>query len=72
LLVLGCEPARIGDGDNMQDGLSVPVRAAVGRAVDLVVSLVEKFQRGEAIEATTDNFNTIQGKDQCGEKQPVR
>jgi hydrogenase maturation protease len=50
LLVVGCEPAPL-DPDEMQDGLSEPVRAAVDGAVSLVESLVGRLLRGETIEA---------------------
>jgi hydrogenase maturation protease len=55
LLLIGCEPERVVDGDDMRDGLSGPVRAAVPEAVALVESLVGRLLRGERIESDRDN-----------------
>jgi hydrogenase maturation protease len=43
ILLVGCEPETLG-GDEGQMGLSAPVEAAVGDAVKLVRSLIEKVQ----------------------------
>jgi hydrogenase maturation protease len=51
LLVVGCEPMTPRDADEMQAGLSEPVRAAVGEAVVLIESLVGRLLQGESIEA---------------------
>lgn len=52
LLVVGCEPAPDSDYEDMQTGLSAPVRAAVEEAVALVESLTTRLLRGEALEVT--------------------
>jgi hydrogenase maturation protease len=40
VFLVGCEPASI---EEMQDGLSAPVRQAVGEAISIVESLVQKL-----------------------------
>jgi hydrogenase maturation protease len=57
LLVVGCEPSLAADVEEMTAGLSAPVRAAVGEAVDLVESLVEKLLAAPAA--------TEQGVESC-------
>jgi hypothetical protein len=47
LLLVGCEPSPIEEEDDMRDGLSPAVAAAVGEAVAAVESLVERLLRGE-------------------------
>ena len=47
LLLVGCEPATPADVEEMQAGLSDPVRAAVDEAVALIESLVARLLRGE-------------------------
>jgi hydrogenase maturation protease len=54
LLVVGCEPATPPDPDDIQAGMSEPVRRAVSEAVPLVESLVARLLRGEGIEAKGD------------------
>jgi hydrogenase maturation protease len=49
LLVVGCEPEALGSEQEMEMGLSNPVRAAVDEAVPLVESLVERILRGEPV-----------------------
>ena len=51
LLLVGCEPATVGETEDLQMGISDPVRAAVDEAVALVESLVAKLLRGESVEA---------------------
>jgi hypothetical protein len=51
LLLVGCEPSPDSDYEDMQMGLSGPVRAAVDEAVELVESPIARLLRGEAIEA---------------------
>jgi hydrogenase maturation protease len=51
LLVVGCEPVPLGESEDMQMGLSDPVRAAVEEAVPLVESLAARLLRGEGIAA---------------------
>jgi hydrogenase maturation protease len=51
LLVVGCEPAPVADVEEMQDGMSAAVRAAVEEAVPLVEGLAEKLLSGEAVRA---------------------
>jgi hydrogenase maturation protease len=46
LLVVGCEPSPVDDVEEMRDGLSEPVRAAVDEAVRVVESLVSKLLGG--------------------------
>ena len=54
LLVVGCEPAPTGDAEDMQMGLSEPVRAAVDEAVGLVTVLATRLLEGEGIEANEE------------------
>ena len=50
LFVVGCEPGPAADAEEMADGLSEPVRAAVGGAVRLVESLVGRlFSEGRTV-----------------------
>jgi hydrogenase maturation protease len=49
LLVVGCEPTPL-DEEELQTGLSEPVRAAVEEAVPLIEVLVVRLLRGEAVE----------------------
>jgi hydrogenase maturation protease len=51
LLLVGCEPTRIGEEDVLRMGLSDPVRAAVDEAINLIEALVARLLRGETIEA---------------------
>jgi hydrogenase maturation protease len=51
LLLVGCEPAPLGEEGDMQMELSEPVRAAVERAVSLIEELVTRLLHGETIEA---------------------
>lgn len=51
LLLVGCEPTPDSDYEDMQTGLSEPVRAAVDEAIRLIESLVARLLRGETIEA---------------------
>ena len=57
LLVVGCEPTPLSEADEMQTGLSDPIRAAVDEAVILVESLVGRLLRGEAIEPNGEAIN---------------
>jgi hydrogenase maturation protease len=50
LLLVGCEPTPLAHVDDMQMGLSDPVRAAVGEAVALIESLVARLVAGEPLE----------------------
>lgn len=52
LLLVGCEPMTSPDVEDMQGGLSEPVRAAEEEAVVLIESLIARLLRGEPIEAT--------------------
>src|SRR5262249_2199524 len=47
LLLVGCEPTPPDDEDDMQMGLSDPVRAAIDEAVGMIESLVARLLRGE-------------------------
>lgn len=48
VLIVGCEPADLGPAEGKM-GLTKPVAAAVGEAVQLVESLIERVMRGETI-----------------------
>jgi hydrogenase maturation protease len=52
LLVVGCEPGEVGAEQEMEMGLSDPVRAAVDEAASLVEALVERALRGEPVTPT--------------------
>ncbi len=65
LLLVGCEPATPPEGDEMRDGLSGPVRAAVGGAVLLIESLAARLLRGEVIEAGGGNITHGQEAGTC-------
>ena len=65
LLLIGCEPERVIDADDMRDGLSGPVREAVGEAVVLVESLVARLLRGESIEANVDLITPVKEAGPC-------
>jgi hydrogenase maturation protease len=54
LLLVGCEPGKAGEDDDMTAGLSDPVRAAVDEAVILVESLAARLLRGEGVGAIGD------------------
>lgn len=43
VLVVGCEPASLGDEESWEIGLSAPVKAAVEEAVGVIESLVSKL-----------------------------
>jgi hydrogenase maturation protease len=49
LLVVGCEPAEVDTEQDMEMGLSDPVRAALDEAVSLIESVVERILRGEPV-----------------------
>jgi hydrogenase maturation protease len=51
LLVVGCEPAAGGEAEEMEVGMSEPVRAVVDEAAGLIESLVARLLQGEGIEA---------------------
>ena len=55
LLVVGCEPETCSTSDDMQDGLSEPVRSAVEEAVSLILSLAGRLLRGEEIGAGVED-----------------
>jgi hydrogenase maturation protease len=48
VLVVGCEPATLGSDDDPAMGLSPPVEAAVGEAMRIIHSLVERILLGRA------------------------
>ncbi len=52
LLLVGCEPMPESDYEDMQTGLSAPVRAAVDEAIPLLEALIARLLRGETIETT--------------------
>ena len=47
LLLVGCEPTPVADYEDMQPGLSDPVRAAVEEAIPLLESLIARLLRKE-------------------------
>jgi hydrogenase maturation protease len=51
LLLVGCEPTPLAEADDMQMGMSEPVRAAVEEAVPLIEDLVTRLLRGERVES---------------------
>lgn len=51
LLLVGCEPSPVSDYEDMEMGLTLPVRTAVDEAIVLLESLIAQLLRGEAIEA---------------------
>ena len=55
VLLVGCEPATGADFDDVQDGLSEPVRSAVVDAIPLILSLVERLLLSEGREAEGDD-----------------
>ncbi|HTU20087.1 MAG TPA: hydrogenase maturation protease [Gemmataceae bacterium] len=54
LLLVGCEPTPVDDYEEMQPGLSVPVRAAVEEAIPLLELLIARLLRGEPIGSGSD------------------
>jgi hydrogenase maturation protease len=59
LLVVGCEPAAIGDEEEMHDGLSDPVRGAVERALPLIEELALRLLHGEKMEAMENPIQSV-------------
>jgi hydrogenase maturation protease len=57
LLLVGCEPTPLSEADEMQTGLSDPVRASVDEAVVLVESLVGRLLGGDAVEPRGEAIN---------------
>jgi hydrogenase maturation protease len=51
VLLVGCEPTPLPDEQDMQDGLTAPVRKAVDEAIALIETLVGRLMRGESTEA---------------------
>lgn len=49
LLLVGCEPMPVANYEDMQPGLSAPVRAAVEDAIPLLESVIARLLRGETI-----------------------
>ena len=45
--VIGCEPAEIPDEDDLVEGLSPPVQAAVGKAVEMIQNLIVQLGHAE-------------------------
>ena len=58
LLLVGCEPSPIEGEDDMRDGLSPAVAAAVDEAVVAVESLVDRLLRGESVVAIENRVRT--------------
>jgi hydrogenase maturation protease len=49
LVVVGCEPMPLNTDDDIAMGLSEPVRAAIDEAVRLIVALVDRIVREQAV-----------------------
>jgi hydrogenase maturation protease len=47
---VGCEPAVLGDGEDVLVGLSDPVMLAIPRAIEIVLSLVDEILSHDALE----------------------
>ena len=71
VLMVGCEPASTDNAEDMQDGLSDPVRAAVGEAASLIRSLIDRILGGELLEATGGGNISVQETEPCGDKHPM-
>jgi hydrogenase maturation protease len=67
LLLVGCEPMPVTDYEDMQPGLSAPVRAAVEEAIPLVESLIARLIRGETIGSGTNPTISERGVSTCRE-----
>jgi hydrogenase maturation protease len=67
LLLVACEPTPLDEADEMQTGLSEPIRAAVDEAVVLIESLVGGLLRGETIESSGDIPNPEKEVRKCRE-----
>ena len=61
LLLVGCEPSTSDDPEEMRDGLSEPVLAALDEAVVLIESLAARLLRGEGVGSGGDC--TVPGKE---------
>jgi hydrogenase maturation protease len=53
IVIVGCEPADLGSDEEGKLGLSEPVEAALGEAVNLIETLVSKTLQGEPIGAVS-------------------
>jgi hydrogenase maturation protease len=58
LILVGCEPATGLNAEEMRDGLSEPVQAAVDDAVELISSLVQRFLNGESVDVKENTMMT--------------
>jgi hydrogenase maturation protease len=67
LLLVGCEPSPLAESDDMQAGLSDPVRAAVDEAVLLIESLVARLLQGESIGVSENDIISGKGVGPCRE-----
>jgi hydrogenase maturation protease len=67
LLLIGCEPARAAEYEDMRPGLSEAVRASVDEAVCLIESLIARLLRGEAIESIGDPITPVKEVPPCPE-----
>jgi hydrogenase maturation protease len=59
LLLVGCEPGTCVDPEDIQAGLSGPVRSAVEEAIPLILSLADRLLRGEDPEASRDIVDPV-------------
>jgi hydrogenase maturation protease len=67
LLLVGCKPATAVEPNDVQVGLSDPVRAAVDEAVALIESLVVRLLRGESALVEQDHILSQQETGPCRE-----
>jgi hydrogenase maturation protease len=65
LLLVGCEPEACAEPDDIQAGLSDPVRSAVEEAVPLILSLAERLLRGEEPVAGGENATPAKEVGRC-------
>jgi hydrogenase maturation protease len=68
VVIVGCEPATVLVEEEMRDGISEPVLAAVDEAVLLIKSLVTRILRGESIAAIRDDNVTGKEIESCLDK----
>jgi|HubBroStandDraft_1064217.scaffolds.fasta_scaffold00393_7 hydrogenase maturation protease len=64
VLVVGCEPATLGDEFDGTMGLSAPVEAAVGRAVDIVKRLIRTADSQSAAPALMPALGRLEGSEE--------
>ena len=65
LVLVGCEPETCAEPDDIQAGLSEPVRSAVEEAVPLILSLAERLLRGEGLVVGGENATPAKEVGRC-------